>query len=107
MSAVATSGWRRGSPRVHTDPKCRREIGCSASEPWAKFPDAALADLYDATAMKPELRKVHRALDVAVDRLYRRAAFSSDRERVEHLFGLYEATIAPLTALKPRRKKRT
>lgn len=74
----------------------------------AKFLDASLADLYDATAMKPELRKAHRDLDNKIDSLYRKAAFSSDRERVEHLFGLYEGMIAPLTGKKKERapKKR-
>ncbi|MGH6993462.1 MAG: type IIL restriction-modification enzyme MmeI [Caulobacteraceae bacterium] len=42
------------------------------------------------------LRKAHRALDLAVDRLYRKRPFESDRERVEHLFGLYEAMTAPM-----------
>ncbi|WP_416274575.1 type IIL restriction-modification enzyme MmeI, partial [Lamprobacter sp.] len=28
--------------------------------------------------------------DKAVDKLYRKAAFKSDRERAEHLLGLYE-----------------
>ena len=73
----------------------------------ARFPEATLADLYDSDVMRPELRKAHRALDAAVDRLYRGAAFSSDRERVEHLFGLYEKLVTPLTAAaaKPRRPR--
>jgi hypothetical protein len=40
--------------------------------------------------MPPVLRRAHRALDVAVDRLYRKEPFTSDRERAEHLFALYE-----------------
>ena len=51
---------------------------------------ATLADLYDPDLMPPNLRRTHRALDRAVDRLYRRAGFSSERERVEHLFLLHE-----------------
>jgi hypothetical protein len=63
----------------------------------ARFPGATLSDLYDTDLMKPALRHAHRALDATVDRLYRRRApFSSDRERVEHLFGLYEKLVAPL-----------
>ena len=74
----------------------------------AKFPGASLADLYDADTMKPELRKAHQDLDKAVDALYRRAPFASDRERVEHLFMLYEKLAAPLTAAegKPKRKSK-
>ena len=62
----------------------------------ANHPDATLADLYDPDVMPPDLRKAHNALDLAVDRLYRAAPFASDRERVEHLFGLYETLSAPL-----------
>jgi hypothetical protein len=53
-------------------------------------PGATLATLYDPDLMPPDLRKAHASLDRAVDRLYRPAGFASDRERVEHLFGLYE-----------------
>lgn len=63
-----------------------------------KFGDATLIDLYEADVMKPELRKAHQALDVAVDSLYRSAAFKSDRDRVEHLFGVYEKLISPILA---------
>ncbi len=64
----------------------------------AKHPDATLADLYDPDLMPPNLRRAHRTLDRAVDRLYRRAGFDSERERVEHLFMLYERISAPLHA---------
>ena len=73
----------------------------------AAHPDATLADLYDPDLMPVELRKAHRALDGAVDRLYRRSPFSSDRERVEHLLGLYEKMMVPLAAsATPRRRHR-
>ncbi len=62
------------------------------------YPDATLAVLYDPDLMPANLRKAHRALDRAVDRLYRKHAFASDRERVEHLLGLYEKMVAPITA---------
>jgi hypothetical protein len=44
--------------------------------------------------MPAGLRAAHQALDLAVDRLYRKAPFSSDEERLEHLFKRYEAMIA-------------
>ncbi|MCY3765458.1 MAG: N-6 DNA methylase [Gemmatimonadetes bacterium] len=70
-------------------------------------PDATLADLYDPDLMPPDLRKAHQALDRAVDRLYRRSGFASERERVEHLLGLYEKMVAPVTAMvKPKRRRR-
>lgn len=71
----------------------------------AAHPGATLADLYDPDVMPADLRRAHRALDLAVDRLYRKAPFDSDRERVEHLFTLYETLTAGLLA-KPSRPKR-
>ena len=65
-------------------------------------PDATLADLYDPDLMPPGLRKAHQALDRAVDRLYRPRRFTSERERVEHLFVLYERMCSPLEVV-PRR----
>ena len=73
----------------------------------AKHPESTLADLYDPDVMPPNLRKAHQALDRAVDRLYRSGGFDSERERVEHLLGLYEKLVAPLTAeAKPKRRRR-
>jgi hypothetical protein len=67
---------------------------------------SSLADLYDPDTMPPELRKAHRDLDAAVDRLYRARPFASDRDRVEHLFPLYEALVQP-TAAAPKANRRT
>ncbi len=64
----------------------------------ALYPNATPADLYDPTSMPAELRNAHRALDRAVDRRYRKEAFTSDRDRVEHLFDMYERLTAPLGA---------
>jgi hypothetical protein len=72
----------------------------------ADHPGATLADLYDPNLMPVNLRKAHRALDVAVDRLYRPAPFGSDRERVEHLFGLYERMVAGFLATPAPAKRR-
>ncbi|MFH1342776.1 MAG: DNA methyltransferase, partial [Pseudomonadota bacterium] len=73
----------------------------------AAFPKSTLDDLYDADSMPPLLRRAHIALDKAVDGLYRRAAFAFERERVEHLFELYEKAAAPLapTAASGKRKR--
>jgi hypothetical protein len=67
---------------------------------------SSLADLYDPDTMPAELRKAHRELDLAVDKLYRPRPFSSDRERVEHLFPLYEALVQPTSAA-PKANRRT
>jgi restriction-modification enzyme MmeI-like protein len=39
--------------------------------------------------MPENLRKAHRALDEAVDRLYRKEPFASDPEKVKARAGLY------------------
>ncbi len=72
----------------------------------AACPTSSLADLYDPDTMPATLRKAHAALDTAVDRLYRPAPFASDRDRVEHLFGRYEALVNPLERLGAAKNKR-
>lgn len=66
---------------------------------------STLADLYDPDGMPPELRKAHRELDTAVDRLYAPKGFADDRARVEHLFRLYERLVMP-TAGAPAQNRR-
>ena len=56
--------------------------------------------------MPPNLRRAHRALDRAVDRLYRKRGFASERERVEYLFMLYEKMREPLEAKMREGRKR-
>lgn len=66
---------------------------------------SSLADLYDPDTMPAELRKAHRDLDVAVDKLYRPRPFGSDRVRVEHLFPLYQALVEPTSAAAKANKR--
>ena len=63
---------------------------------------STLADLYDPLSMPSSLSQAHTGLDHAVDRCYRPESFGSDRERVEHLFSLYERLISPLLPATPR-----
>lgn len=58
----------------------------------AAFPDSSLADLYDPLTMPPNLSKAHRTLDRYVDRLYSKSGFTTNAERVAHLFELYKGT---------------
>jgi hypothetical protein len=67
----------------------------------AQFPQSSLADLYDPLTMPPALVKAHQALDRTVDACYRKAAFTSDAQRVEFLFDRYQQ----LTSLLPAGKK--
>ena len=61
-----------------------------------QFPKLSLDYLYGSLNMPSELRKAHRKLDSEVDKLYRRKAFRSDRERVEHLFQIFGTQDSPL-----------
>ena len=83
-----------------------RALAKAVLDARAKFPKATLADLYDADAMPAELRKAHHKLDDAVDALYKRGGFDSDRARVEHLFALYEKLVAPLVAAAGKKRKK-
>ena len=71
-----------------------------------QYPDSTLAQLYDPLKMPQSLRKAHDALDRAVDRCYRKEPFTSDRERVEFLFALYEKLTAPLLPATPKTRGR-
>ena len=93
------------SDRSRLDPLAQAVLDARAAHP-----SATLADLYDPDLMPPNLRRAHRALDRAVDRLYRRSGFGSERERVEHLLQLYEKVCVPLAIeakqKTPRRRQR-
>ena len=52
-----------------------------------------LAELYDPNKMPNGLRKAHENLDLYIETIYRDKPFSSDEERLEHLFKLYEKMI--------------
>jgi hypothetical protein len=69
--------------------------------------DVLLAVLYSPTTMPPNLERAHAALDRAVDGCYRKAAFASERERVEFLFARYRALTEPLLALMTPPRGRT
>jgi len=71
-----------------------------------QFRNLTLDDLYDPDAMPPDLRRAHDNLDKAVDRLYRRSGFQFERERVEHLFSLYEKMAAPIESAAVAKKRR-
>ena len=65
-------------------------------EARAAYPDATLAHLYDPDTMPPPLRRAHHALDRAVDRLYQRRPFTSEHDRLQHLFERYQKMKQPL-----------
>ena len=91
-----TFPWPEASPTQHTKIE---KLAQAVLDARSAYPTSSLADLYDPDTMPSNLRKAHDALDLAVERLYRSAPFASDRDRVEHLFGRYEALVNPLERL--------
>ena len=98
----------------NTFPVPRGAADLSQLEPYAQavldartaHPGESLAALYDPDVMPEGLRRAHLNLDRAVDRLYRRSAFTSELERAEHLLSLYEESNTPLSASAGRKRRR-
>ena len=96
------------TPPLNSDRSKWKPLAQAVLDARATHPDATLAELYDPDLMPPDLRRAHQAIDRAVDRLYRAKGFTSERERVEHLFMLYEKMRAPLESVmkaKPKRRR--
>ena len=55
--------------------------------------DMTLGEMYNPKTMPEELSEAHLQLDLAVERIYRSEPFTSDEERLEHLFKLYSKMI--------------
>ncbi len=55
--------------------------------------EKTLAELYDPDKMPEGLRKAHHEMDLAVEQCYRKKPFTSDEQRLEYLFKLYEKMI--------------
>lgn len=64
----------------------------------AQFPESSLADLYDPLTMPPVLLKAHQNLDKAVDAAYSTKTFTTETDRMEFLFALYEKYVAGMFA---------
>ncbi len=71
-----------------------------------QFPNSSLSDLYDPLTMPPVLVKAHNELDKAVDLAYRPQAFTSEANRMEFLFELYEKYTADLFTKEKVKKKK-
>ena len=71
----------------------KKEIDEAAEEVLcvrAEHSEKTLAEMYDPDKMPADLRAAHHTLDLIVESCYRRDPFTSDEERLEHLFKLYE-----------------
>ena len=57
----------------------------------AKYPEKTMAWLYNPETMPKELKQAHQNLDRAIEEIYRMGnPFTSDAERLEHLFKRYD-----------------
>lgn len=52
--------------------------------------EMTLGEMYNPETMPDDLKQAHHALDIAVEQCYRPEPFTSDDERLEYLFKLYE-----------------
>ncbi len=118
LSTLATS-HQVPHPKSLSRERARDLIEAAAQgilEARALYPESSLADLYDPTAMPPELTKAHTALDKAVDAAYQykacpepsRRGGKDDAARVAFLFERYQqltSLLPALTAKKPRKAK--
>ena len=58
-----------------------------------KHPEKTMAELYYPNKMPAGLKNAHQDLDIAIELCYRSKPFTSDEERLEHLFKLYEEMV--------------
>jgi type II restriction/modification system DNA methylase subunit YeeA len=72
----------------------------------ANYDGSTLADLYNRNTMPASLVKAHNKLDRAVDQAYRSQPFTSEANRLEFLFSLYEKYTADLFTTKNQEKPR-
>ena len=70
----------------------------------AKYPDCSLAILYNPETMPADLSKAHNELDKAVDACYGKKSFSTEAERMEFLFNLYEQYTIPLAQKETKKR---
>ncbi|HXS58683.1 MAG TPA: DNA methyltransferase [Hanamia sp.] len=70
----------------------------------AKHPEKTMAQLYDPDKMPKGLKQAHEELDRAIEQCYRLQPFTSDTERLEYLFKMYEEMSKSGTLFKKQTK---
>jgi hypothetical protein len=73
----------------------------------AKYAEKTMAQLYDPDIMPKGLKLAHKELDEAIEKCYRLQPFSTDTERLEYLFKMYEEMEKKNTLFAKQKKKRT
>lgn len=95
-------------PRINTKDKENLSLYVfSILDERAKYPEKTMAQLYNPETMPLGLRKAHKELDEAIERCYRLQPFTSDTERLEYLFKLYEEMLLKDTIFAKQKKSRT
>nr|WP_163401452.1 type IIL restriction-modification enzyme MmeI [Flavobacterium fluviatile] len=72
----------------------------------AKYPEKTMAWLYNPETMPIGLKQAHKDLDLCIEQIYRLAPFSTDAERLEYLFKLYDEMTQKATLFATEKKKR-
>lgn len=72
----------------------------------AKHPEKTMAQLYDPDKMPKGLKQAHEELDRAVEQCYRLQPFTSDTERLEYLFRMYEEMSKSGTLFEKQKKSK-
>ena len=72
----------------------------------AKHPEKTMAQLYDPDKTPKGLKQAHEELDRAVEQCYRLQSFTSDTERLEYLFRMYEEMTKSGTLFEKQRKSK-
>lgn len=72
----------------------------------AKYPEKTLAWMYNPDTMPSGLKKAHEELDKAIERIYRLTPFTSNEERLEYLFKLYDEMVKKDTLFTKEKKSR-
>jgi hypothetical protein len=72
----------------------------------AKHPEKTMAQLYNPGTMPKGLKMAHEELDKAVEQCYRLQPFTSDTERLEYLFKMYEEMTKKDTLFAKQKKTR-
>ena len=70
----------------------------------AKHPEKTMAQLYDPDKMPKGLKQAHEELDRAIEQCYRLQIFTSDTERLEYLFKMYEEMCKSGTLFEKQKK---
>ena len=72
----------------------------------AKYPEKTLAWMYNPDTMPSGLKHAHKELDEAIERIYRLTPFTSNEERLEYLFKLYDEMVKKDTLFAKEKKSR-